>query len=146
MARATRHAASATSQENQRTDQQQREEQIPEQTQRRRSGARGVYIKADALLLEGVDQLRSQARQINAKALNAVVNFGINRFHNGIPTAVIDVDSCNPTCFHVIQETAIAHAADGRILRSDGWTTRIEALKPPVTDQLPTQKQRDADG
>ena len=62
LARPTRHPIGATGQENQRSNQQKREQQIPQQTQSRRRSLGGMNVKADALVLELVHQLRGNPR------------------------------------------------------------------------------------
>ena len=62
LTRTTRHAAIATSQKNQCSDQQQWEEQIAKQAKGRWRCLRWVDIEADALFFQGVDQFRSETR------------------------------------------------------------------------------------
>ena len=68
-----RHVAVASGQENQGSDQEQWEQQIAQEAERWRGALGGVDIKADAFLLQRVDQLRGQARQINTQTLYTII-------------------------------------------------------------------------
>ena len=59
LARPPRHPIGATGQENERSNQQKWEQQIPQQAQGRRGSLWRMNVKADALVLELVHQLRS---------------------------------------------------------------------------------------
>ncbi len=97
-------------------------------------------IEADAFLLERIDQFRSQAGKINPEPLHAIVDFGVDRFNNGITTTVVDIHSGDATGFHVIEEAAIAHAAHSSIAWSHSGAIGVEGLHAPVTNQLPAEQ------
>ena len=106
-----------------------------------------MNVEADALLLQGVDQLRSEARKVYAETLNAVVNLGINGFNNGVATTVVDINGGDASSFHIVEEAAVAHAANSCVAGSDGGSAvGIQCLQATITENLPAKKQRHADG
>ena len=144
LARSPRHAIGSTGQENERANQQEWEQQIPKQAQGRRGCLGGVNVKADALVLELVDQLGGNAGEIHPQALNAVVEIGIHRLDHGTASTIENVDRGHPAGIHVIQEAAVAHAGDRRIAGSLGGgvsgATRTQSGGSTRAEQLPSQK------
>ena len=147
LTRATGHAATATAREqHQATDQQQGEEQVAQQAERWRRGAGGMDVKADALLLEVVDQLRGKTREVNAQALHAVVQVGINGFNNGGAATVKDVNRGDASGIDVIDEAAVAHPSDSGITRCHGCSRGPADSTEAAAQDLPAEEDSDADG
>ena len=144
LARPPRHAIGATGQENERANQQKREEQIPKQAQGRRRRLGGVNVKADALVLELVHQLRSNPGEIHPQALNPVIEIGIHRLDHGTASTIKDVHRGHPAGIHVIEEAAVAHAGNRRIaggLRGGvSGATGTQSGGSTRAEQLPSQK------
>ena len=147
LARAARHVAVAAGQEDQGTDQQQREGQIAQHAEGRRCCAGRMNIKADAFGLQRVDQLRGQTRKVNAQALNAVVEVGIDGFDHSVAATVVDINGCHATGLDVIEEAAVAHPCHRSIAGSDGGAIAVlaEAVDASVAHHLPADQQHDAD-
>ena len=110
LARTTGHAAVAASQEDQGANQKQREQQIAEKAKGWWSCFGWMDIEADALFLEGIDQLRCQTGKVDANTLNFVIQIGVSSFNNRIAATVVDIDGSDSASFDVIEETAVAHA------------------------------------
>ena len=104
-----------------------------------------MNVKADAFLLKGVDQLGSQSRQIDTQALHPIIEIGIDRFHHCISAAVIDIDSCHTTRFHIVKEASVAHARDGCVARSHSGASGLEVVDTSIAEKLPRQQQCNCD-
>ena len=141
------HAATATAgEQHQATDQQEREEQVAQQSEGRRCRARGVDVKADALLLEVVDQFRSQAGEINPQALNAVVEVGINGFHDSRAAAVKNVNGGHAAGIDVIDEPAVAHPSHRSVTGGNGGAGGGAYATETAAQHLPAEEDGDANG
>ena len=146
LAGTTGHAAVAARQEDQRTDQQEREQQVAKKTKGGGSRPWGMDVEADPFLFQGVDQLGCQTGKIHPQTLDAVVQVGIHRFDHGIAATVVDVHRGDATGFHVVEEAAVAHACHRCIARSHRGASGVLIVQTTVTDHLPTDQEHDADG
>ena len=103
-------------------------------------------VKADPLGLEAVDQFRGQAGQVNAQALDAVVEVRIGGFHHRGAAAIKDVDGRDPARIDVVQETAVGHAGHGGIAGCHGGTALGETASAAVAQDLPAEEQGHPNG
>ena len=105
-----------------------------------------MNVEADALSLEGVDQLRCQTRQVNSQTLHSIIEIRINRLNHRITTTVIDVDGCDAPGFHVIEEAAIAHPGNCGVAWSLSWATWLQVAQRSAAEELQCQQQSNSDG
>ena len=108
-------------------------------------------IKADALLLEVVDQFGCHAGQVDPQALHPVVQVRVDCFDNGGTTAIEDVNGGHPARFDVIKETAVAHASHSGVAATGegacfdsaiGSAGRGSEAGCTTGEDLPAQKRR----
>ena len=104
-----------------------------------------MNIEADAFALEGVDQLRCQTWQIHSQPLDAVIEIGVDGFHHGIASPVVDINRSDASGFHVVQEAPVAHPGDGGIPGSHGRTVGCHPIDTAVAHDLPADQQDHSD-
>ena len=149
LSRATGHVAVTTSQEDQRSNQEQREQQVAQKAEGWRSAPGRMHVETDPFFLKGVDQFRRQTWQVNAEALNAIIQIGIDSFNNCIAATVVNINCCNASRFHVIQKPAVAHPGNGGVAGSHrgaiaATVVLVQTIDPAIANDLPADQQHNA--
>ena len=93
-------------------------------------------VKADALILEGIDEFRRHAGQVNAQALHSIVEIRVHCFDHGTAAAIKNVNCGDTPGFDVVEESAVTHASHSGISRRGGGT----ASEIATAQDLDTQK------